>query len=726
MLQQQEIKGTLAKLLATENLIVEHKVVETASFDVDKRVLVLPIWDVSERVYNLLVGHEVGHALFTPDEEWKTLDCPKSYVNVTEDARIEKLMKRKFPGLAKDFFQGYQQLNAGDFFQIQNIEIEYMNLIDRINLHYKIGSYEMIPFNAAETPLRDAVGAAETFEEALNAARAIFEYEKGQKEKEKLESLSGEEDKSDLNIDGSSGDSVGDAPDGEDGETDGKPDSKPEKTEQKSDSTEGESIKQGGTEAGDLEAQTDKSLSDNLKKLASDYQGDQTHYIEVDDVDLSHHIVSPHKIHELSQEFWGQDQYTNTEYDYYQGLNWEKCDSEYRIFKRKCSQEVNYLTKEFEMKKSAASYAREQVARTGALDMAKLHTYKWNEDIFKKITVRPDGKNHGLVFLLDWSGSMADIIHDTYKQLLSLCFFCRKAGIPFEVYAFVQDGTYIPEESDRHNWTGRINTFHVPCEFFLLNFLSSKLNNATFDLYAKELFRVTLMFNTRYGYTRSYYQYQEIDQSIPHAIPSHLNLGGTPLNEALVCLQSLIPDFQKKNGVEKTHCVILTDGDAQHSGIWMESEWRGEDRIHRTGIRYNTSFRDRRNGRTYKFDSMRPQHSVTKQILQYLKGRYPQCNFLGFRICTNREVNRFVDYAPELTERQIKDVKKDWTKNKSCSAPIEGYQGLYFLSNKHLNIDTEFEPKSDSKADIKRAFTKSLKGKSNNKKILSAFIDQIA
>ena len=123
---------------------------------------------------------------------------------------------------------------------------------------------------------------------------------------------------------------------------------------------------------------------------------------------------------------------------------------------------------------------------------------------------------------------------------------------------------------------------------------------------------------------------------------------------------------------------------------------------------------------------MRPQHSVTKQILQYLKGRYPSCNFLGFRIATNREVNRHVDYAQELTERQIKDAKKAWTKNKSCSAPIDGYQELFFLSSKHLNIDTEFDPKSDSKADIKRAFTKSLKGKSNNKKILSSFIDQIA
>ena len=58
-----EIKETLAKLLATENLIVEHRKVSTAFFNVEKRVLTLPMWEkASPLVYDLLVGHEVGHA----------------------------------------------------------------------------------------------------------------------------------------------------------------------------------------------------------------------------------------------------------------------------------------------------------------------------------------------------------------------------------------------------------------------------------------------------------------------------------------------------------------------------------------------------------------------------------------------------------------------------------------------------------------------------------------
>ena len=152
MRKTQEIQGNLARLLATENLLVEHKQVSTASFDVDKRVLTLPLWNrASDTVYTMLVGHEVGHALFTPNDFAFTDNCPKAYVNATEDARIEKLMKRKFPGLTKDFYKGYQELNEDDFFCIANEDLTKMTLIDRINLHYKIGAYALLPFDDAET-----------------------------------------------------------------------------------------------------------------------------------------------------------------------------------------------------------------------------------------------------------------------------------------------------------------------------------------------------------------------------------------------------------------------------------------------------------------------------------------------------------------------------------------------------------------------------------------------
>ena len=163
----QEIKGNLARLLATENLIVEHRNTTTASFDVDRRILTLPNWDrASSTVYDMLVGHEVGHALFTPNEDWREIaDCPKDFVNVIEDARIEKLMKRKYPGLRKSFAGGYKELNDQDFFGIAEEDLSKLSLIDRINLHFKVGSSAMIPFSIEEQVFVARTDVAETFEE---------------------------------------------------------------------------------------------------------------------------------------------------------------------------------------------------------------------------------------------------------------------------------------------------------------------------------------------------------------------------------------------------------------------------------------------------------------------------------------------------------------------------------------------------------------------------------
>ena len=152
MAVQQEIKSQLAKLLATEDLIVEHKKVPSAQFNVRTRVLVLPLWEkASSSVDDMLVGHEVGHALFTPDIDWwDDHDVPQQIVNVVEDARIEKLMKRKHLGLAKSFYKGYSELHEQDFFEINGEDLSDFNLADRINLYFKIGSILSVSFSTPE------------------------------------------------------------------------------------------------------------------------------------------------------------------------------------------------------------------------------------------------------------------------------------------------------------------------------------------------------------------------------------------------------------------------------------------------------------------------------------------------------------------------------------------------------------------------------------------------
>mgnify|MGYP006238946149 FL=1 len=177
-----EVKGTLARLLAQEDLIVEHRQVETASFDVDRRVLTLPIWEKAQAtIVDMLIAHEVGHALYTPNEWNWSKTIPMSYVNVIEDVRIEKLMKRRYAGLPKTFFNGYKDINKLDFFRLQYADLEEFQLIDRINLYYKVGSFWDIPFRSAtEIAFRDEASSVETFEEALDLADRIAKYQKEQ------------------------------------------------------------------------------------------------------------------------------------------------------------------------------------------------------------------------------------------------------------------------------------------------------------------------------------------------------------------------------------------------------------------------------------------------------------------------------------------------------------------------------------------------------------------
>ena len=176
MAVQQEIKSQLAKLLATEDLVVEHKNVPTAQFNVHTRELLLPLWEkASGIVYDMLVGHEVGHALFTPDEEMG-VEVPAQFLNVVEDVRIEKLMKRKYLGIAKTFYRGYHELHEKDFFEVKDENIDDLNLADRVNLYYKVGTFLDVPFTDAETKIVELIGKCETFKEAKEAARILYEY----------------------------------------------------------------------------------------------------------------------------------------------------------------------------------------------------------------------------------------------------------------------------------------------------------------------------------------------------------------------------------------------------------------------------------------------------------------------------------------------------------------------------------------------------------------------
>ena len=448
-----EIKSTLAKLLATEDLIVEHKNVETAQFDVHNRVLTRPNWDnASEGIFDMLVCHEVGHALYTPDRDWRVgRVLSQSFINIVEDARIEKLIKRRYEGVSKTFFNAYNELSDNDFFEIKDKDIEELNLADRINLHYKIGNFVDIDFIPEEQYFINKIDKIETFDEALDVAEELYAYCKQQKaeEKEKLDEM-----QSDNNIDfNMEGMDSADSSTDEKGEyevaenTEGEPQASNEPIIE--DFEDFNQDNQGEEEWNEEpESETMEALNDALKNLTNTQSREST-YVEIPELILENIIVDNKTVHEKLDKGWKdcyiyRENYVKKYNDHYDISELDKpifdeVDAMYYKFKKDAHKEVNYLVKEFERRKCAGAYARSSTSRTGVLDTKSLHTYKFNEDIFKKITVVPDGKNHGLVFVLDWSGSMSNVMMDTLKQLYNLIWFCRKVQIPYEVYGFTID-----------------------------------------------------------------------------------------------------------------------------------------------------------------------------------------------------------------------------------------------------------------------------------------------
>ena len=727
-----EIKSQLAKLLATEDLIVEHKPVETASFNVSSRVLTLPVWDASENVYDMLVSHEVSHALYTPDTEWyKDRQINPSFVNIVEDARVEKLMKRRYAGISKTFFNGYQELSDKDFFGIELKDIDEMNLADKINLYFKIGNFVDIDFTVEEEIYRSQVEKAETFEDTLDAAEALFKYCQAKLEEKK------EQEK--LDMESAEGDSIDDVDNNGSDTTDEQGSSEEEgelaqgvkPTEDEEGSTEEQSAPSGGSTGG-LEVETADSLEEAIKNLAQT-NARETVYWEIPQVDLKRIIISNETIHELCDTQFAEDEVRFEEmvkaqklkypdFDYYRESSWNydktvDPDATFVKFKRSAQKEVNYLVKEFECKKSASAYARATTSRTGVLDTSRLHTYKYSEDLFKKVTVLPEGKNHGLVFILDWSGSMSNVMLDTVKQLYNLLWFCKKVQIPFEVYAFTHDypneNRYLEERSEQFAYTVKDGLAMFDPKVSLMNIFTSKVKGKELEKQMKNIWRIV----NNFGYCRTKYQ-----------IPLGMSLSGTPLNDTLIALHQLIPDFKSKNKVEKVQCVILTDGESNHLSYHVTVQRSWDDSLYRgyNSIPSNSYLRDRKTGRTY-FHKGDYYHHTTQVLLRNLRDNFPDTNFIGIRILASRDANYFLRTYLEYQTDEIEKYMKIWRKQRAFAIKDIGYDTYFGLSSSALDNDTEFEVKEDAtKSQIRSAFKKSLNGKKMNKKILGEFVELIA
>lgn len=708
-----------AKLLATENIAVIRARVRTASFDIKNRVLTLPQWkEMTPAVEGMLIGHEVGHALYTSDEYIDPLKEDyklKGYMNILEDVRIEKLIKRKYPGIRKTMNEGYKQLNDQDFFGISKIQdLSTINLIDRINLYFKVGFQCGVKFTPEEKVFVNRAEKTETVEDVIKLAQEVYEFAKQdaiEKKKqalnanpedlEEMEEVEEEFDDFESSMEYNDDDSEGEETDYEDKHRVSDyqatksaidPKSFDEKIEQQ--------VEQ------DIQAKTEQAFEQKLQELAD--ESTEYRYYTLDERDP---IINP---------VVG-----------YKTILTETADVDLEItvgekqeidkFKVDSGRVVNYLIKEFEMKKSATLYKRAQTSKIGSLDMSKVWSYTLNDDLFKRVTIIPKGKQHGMIMLVDWSGSMDGVLSDTMKQVINLAMFCQRAQIPYRVFAFTTQYNLFKGEYDSGAWYAKREEFMssknvlgnaVNPHFALLEFFSSKMSTAEFNTMIRRVWNHwKLSRNTAGNY----------------------GTGGTPLNEALSYMVNYIPKFMKTNNVEKMSFITLTDGEggslSTSQGRYLED--RNYDYATHKNVAIKNFLKDPKSKKDYPID--RHGSTQTEAILRMMKDRLG-INIVGFYICRNTRSDlgdAIRNNLPGFTgnvEATVEAFRKSFRDEGFASISNTGRDDLFIVPQSKLVVE-EGELTVDEKQtarQIARMFSKQMGGRRTSRVLLNRFIGYIA
>jgi len=719
MMNLANTKSQLAKLMATENITVQHKKTQTASFDVKNRVLTLPILkeDLSVNIYDLMTSHEVGHALWTPEEGWHDAVCAngpkfKTFLNIVEDARIEKKIKLKYPGLAGAYRNGYKELLDMDFFGLRGQDIQALPFIDRINLHFKLGTLVNLQFNEEEAEWIEKIGATDTFEEVMALTEELFAAEK-EKAEEQLEQEAEEQKQSGQ---------AGDDEEGEEFDTDGQNDDDGEEEENQNsapaptDAT-GDEESQDAGYGDEWDDEFDDEEIDEMPVDAEELMGGDT-----DETQRANEgQLTKQDGREVEYVTFGDHDYSDRVIGYKRVIEWfasnENLLSSHKVEVAEKTKEwrannqkiINYMVKEFEMRKKADEFKRVQISKTGELDMKKVFGYKFNDDLFKKVATVQGGKNHGFVMYIDWSGSMAPNMAATIDQLLNLVVFCRKVKIPFEAYMFsdhipstefqIKEKQFANDElcvGDRHPG--------LACLF------DTNMSLADFNQQLENMMLVRQSLQNGRYYRMN--------------IPQQMQLGGTPLDDALLMAPAIIKKFRQKTKAQIVNFVVLSDGESHQCGVQKAPcEYYSEGHVsyYRNSYRTDCFMQDTVTKKTYKVTD-----TLTTALIKAIKDRCG-VNTIGFFIVDNRP--REIRSAFARFGVWNADVR-EFRKTKFKELNNAGYDSYFLLpggddmltgTDEGLKVDADA-----SKAKIRSAFMKASNAKTANRVLLNRLMEKVA
>lgn len=790
-------KDNLARLMAGENLTVVHRKTPTAYFDLKNRLLCCPIFkeDISPELYDLFMGHEVGHALWTPYEgvhsavtKNKTL---KGYLNVIEDVRIERNIRNKYQGLRKSFFTAYNELMEMDFFGVKGKNLQELSLIDKINLITKCGSRINIKLSKEEQFFLDWAMKCETWEEVEECATAIYEWSKENETRtEQDEQLVPQMF------------DIGDEEEDEEGEEEEQEGESWEESYSDSEEEEEDNLPEvpettgSGQETEEEESEEEAEEEERKETGGVSNQGTPEQY---DDEDGARESITEHNAHNNEEQFISETNIvrtqinlkekgfsefvTDTLYDYKLVLNdWKEYyerageDSYYgnrieptkkralHTFKKLESKNkaiINHMAKEFEMRQTALSSRHAFTGKTGKLDMNRLAKYQIVDDVFKRVTYLPDGKNHGVNILLDWSGSICNEVQDLLEQTFILTMFCRKVNIPHRVYLFSDNISKRPVEVDDHTsyWRDRCG--------YLVEIFSNEMNSKEYKemfLNMSTLYNHYMTDNIRYGRGGKFAkklegwnnwfegcqfidpdQYGYIDMPTDVYPTSKYSLGGTPLDTTLVAMRGLLPQFNKAYGIEKSILTVITDGYSHSADILKLSDKEQEEQREQMGDGDSWDFGQERdiidpiNGRVYPYEVKerryyRNDFKKTQNLLDWVS-KTTGVTVTGYFVCGRKgDMISLLQSCGEIENTYDHDgtIQTMWTKARKEGVVIKvhGYNKLFLTSASNLGTDgtesLDDELIGAKKATILSKFKKNQNAKSTSRFLTNEFIKEIA
>jgi len=789
-------KSTLVKLLAEEDVTVSYQKAETASFNPNTREVVLPIWkDKSEGVMDMMSLHEVGHALYTPLsllEDSQKKNVKHSFVNVLEDVRIEKMIQDKYLGSRKVFKKAYTELLKKDFFNINDKDLSKLNLIDRINMHYK--NVPNVPFDNDELEWVNKANKTKTSDDVLNLAVELqewmYEQNKDTESDEMFKmdiTMSPEESEGEDGEQDSSSDSNQDSEDNSEDNSDNAPTEKESDDEKESNADDGKSSK-----GVDLEDKSKKETEESSTKSSggdfekgieamtdNNYRASQSEAADENATEIENLNIPKVNLEELIIDYKQVNQDLTTHYkERVKGIDsnikyMEWIEKDIVDFKNEQKQTISYMVKEFEMKRAADLYKRSTVSKTGSLNMDKLHSYAYNEDIFLKMNVEPGATNHGLVMFVDWSGSMYDNFYSTIKQTLNLVWFCERVNIPFEVYGFT-NGYGDRYDTNKNPKIQKIKQNDLIInELRLLNILSSRANKNEMQEGLTNLWAFANYYGDAKNANRKRYPKDKYGYPIdmyPVYPDSNYQLQSTPLNHSIIAAMDLVPKFKKDYGLQKVHTVFLTDGASNN--IDRKYKWTKED-VRPYNDRYDDSGKEiplpadyegsvvsqsigRNSSKIVLTDPVTRKkytgtvdqygYSVgfeyskqTAVLISFLKARVPDMTITNFFIVggnskgtvSSRDIEYIFDLDGWRDGDKIRAIQKEIRKNNVAVCTTHAWDEMYVLpGGKKLDISdndmSDIQPGTAKKAELKKAFGKMSSGRKNSRPLLNKFIGMIA